>query len=104
MNAKIAEIIKWEPEYHKCDNHECEYCSLGAGHADESPNFCESLDACALFEKQFDEGDITDPDHPRYKYSHILYAIVPPNVQPFRAPPIYRAEAFLMLQGVIKKP
>lgn len=58
------------------------------------PNYPQSLDACEEFEKTLDV-DILSGDSPRYTYARILYSIVPPDEQPFRAKPRLRTIAFI---------
>lgn len=59
------------------------------------PDYLNSLDAMHEAEKIFDT-DVASGDSPRYLYSRMLYDVVPPELQPFRATAAQRADAFLL--------
>lgn len=55
-----------------------------------------TLDLMAEAEdKLCDEGDISNPAHPRYRYSAHIYNLVPVSRQPIRATKEQRLEALL---------
>lgn len=59
-----------------------------------APNPVVNLNAMHEAEKILDV-EPSSPDSPRYRYSRLLYDIVPKSNQPFRATAAQRARAFL---------